>query len=118
LYYLEKAMKIREKELAPNHPDIASSYYNIAAVFLDLSYYSQALSYLFKAKEIQEQISSKWYPELADTYYGIGCIYSIFGDHDTAITYLEKSIENPDIPRYELYKQRIEAIKKAREEEK
>ena len=42
---LQKSLKIRKKELGENHPDTATSYNNIGAVYQAMYDYPQALSY-------------------------------------------------------------------------
>jgi tetratricopeptide (TPR) repeat protein len=45
----EKAIKIREKTLPPNHPDLSISYNNIGSVNDEMGNYSIALSFYKRA---------------------------------------------------------------------
>jgi tetratricopeptide (TPR) repeat protein len=43
--FYEKAFEIQQKTLPPNHPNLAISYSNIAAVCYNMGEYPKALSY-------------------------------------------------------------------------
>ena len=50
------ALAIYEKVLGAEHPDIATSYNNIGAVYVHQGDYSKALEYFFKALAIREKV--------------------------------------------------------------
>ncbi|MEA3452115.1 MAG: tetratricopeptide repeat protein, partial [Bacteroidota bacterium] len=50
--YLEKAIIIREKVLPENHPNLASSYKNIALTYYSLKQYKKAKYYIDMAVAI------------------------------------------------------------------
>jgi tetratricopeptide (TPR) repeat protein len=55
LSYYEKALKIWEKTLPPNHPDLSTSYNNIGWVHDNMGNYSKSLLYYGKALEISQK---------------------------------------------------------------
>lgn len=104
-FYLNKAKEIQEQKLPSNHCELSNTYIILGILYDKVGDHIKALHYLEKAKEIVEQLESGDESILAGLYGILGTIYYAVGDCDTAITYMEKSIENPNIPRYELYKQ-------------
>ena len=63
---------MRQKTLPPNHPDLATSYSNIAAVYQNMGEYSKALSLHEKALEIVQKTLPPNHPDLATSYSNIG----------------------------------------------
>ncbi|CAF4380811.1 unnamed protein product, partial [Rotaria sordida] len=63
LEFCEKAHKIFEKALPPNHPNLATSYNNIGQVYKDMGNYSKALEYYEKALKIREKALPSNHPD-------------------------------------------------------
>lgn len=68
---LEKALefqlkdtKILEEVLEPNHPDSATSYNNLAVIYLDMKKYRKALPYAKKAVAILQHLFPNGHPNL------------------------------------------------------
>jgi tetratricopeptide (TPR) repeat protein len=91
--YYEKSLKIRQKTLPANHPDLASSYNNIGTVYKNMGEYSKALSYYEKALEIRQKTLPANHPDLATSYGNIGGVYDDMGEYSKALSYYEKSFE-------------------------
>ncbi|CAF4302846.1 unnamed protein product, partial [Rotaria sordida] len=72
LEFHEKVLKILEKALPPNHPDLAQSYNNIGAVCYNMGNYSKALEFYEKALKIFEKALPPNHPDLATLYNNIG----------------------------------------------
>ena len=53
--------------LPPNHPDLATSYNNIASVYYNLKEYSKALELFEKALEIRLEKVPPGHPHIANT---------------------------------------------------
>ena len=51
----KKAFAIRQQSLPSNHPDLATSYKNIAKVYYQMGEYSKAVAFYEKALVIQQQ---------------------------------------------------------------
>ena len=62
LEYYNKALDIRKQVLGENHPDTATSYNNIGAVYLRKGDYDAALENYNKAKVVLEQILPNTHP--------------------------------------------------------
>jgi tetratricopeptide (TPR) repeat protein len=60
----EKAIEIREKTLLGDHPDLATSYNNVALVYESMKEYSKALSYFERALIIWESSLPFMHPQL------------------------------------------------------
>jgi tetratricopeptide (TPR) repeat protein len=91
--YYEKSLKIRQKTLPANHPNLATSYSNIGAVYDNMGEYSKALSYYEKALEIEQKTLPANHPSLATSYNNIGAVYDNMGEYSKALSYYEKALE-------------------------
>ncbi|CAF4364459.1 unnamed protein product, partial [Rotaria sordida] len=67
LEFYEKAHKMKEKALPPNHPDLAISYGDIGQVYNNMGNYSKALSFLEKALSIQQKTLPPSHPHIKET---------------------------------------------------
>jgi tetratricopeptide (TPR) repeat protein len=91
--FYEKSLEIDKKTRPPNHPDLASSYYNIGNVYYNMGEYSKALSYYEKALEISQKTLPPNHPDLAKSYIAHGLVYNQMGEYSKAITFYEKALE-------------------------
>jgi tetratricopeptide (TPR) repeat protein len=91
--YSEKSLKIRQKTLPANHPDLATSYNNIGVVYKNMGEYSKALSYYEKALEIQQKSLPVNHPDLATSYNNIGRVYDNMGEYSKALSSHERALE-------------------------
>jgi tetratricopeptide (TPR) repeat protein len=91
--YYEKSLKIRQKTLPANHPDLATSYNNIGEVYNNMGEYSKALSYYEKALETRQKTFPANHPHLASSYNNIGLVYMNMGEYSKALSYYEKALE-------------------------
>jgi tetratricopeptide (TPR) repeat protein len=89
----EKALELKQKNLPPNHPSLATSYNNIGAVYENMGEYSKALSSYEKALEIRQQSLPSNHPSLATSYNNIGLVYENIGEYSKALSYYEKALE-------------------------
>jgi tetratricopeptide (TPR) repeat protein len=93
LIFNEKALKIRQQLLPPNHPDLAKTYGNIGILYQSTGEYSKALSYHEKTLEIQKQLLPSNHPDFASSYNNIGRVYYNMCEYSKALSYHEKAIE-------------------------
>ncbi len=91
--YYEKSLKISQKTLPANHPDLATSYNNIGNVYHNMGEYSKALSYYEKDLEIKQKTLPANHPHLAGSYNNIGNVYYNMGEYSKALSYYEKAFE-------------------------
>ncbi|CAF1385735.1 unnamed protein product [Adineta steineri] len=112
LSYYEKALEILKRTLPPHHPDLATSYNNIANITLpsnhpdlatsynsianmyyNMGAYSKALSYYEKALEIREKTLPSNHPNLAISYNNIANVYHKMREYSKALSSHEKALE-------------------------
>jgi tetratricopeptide (TPR) repeat protein len=98
--FFEKAFEIREKILAPNHLDFASSNNNIGNVYCDMGEYLKGLSYLEKALKIRQLSLPTNHLDLAVSYNNIGNVHHSMGEYSKALSSYEKALEirRPTLP--------------------
>jgi nephrocystin-3 len=71
-FYYEKALKIQEKYLPPNHPELAYTLNDMGLVYGTMGNYSSALFCLQKTLQIRRNSLVPDHPEVAKTYNNIG----------------------------------------------
>jgi tetratricopeptide (TPR) repeat protein len=91
--FYQKSIKVIQKLLPPNHPDLASFYNNIGGVYFKMGEYSKALSYYENALEIRQKIHPRNHLDLATSYNSIGLLYDSMGEYSKALSYYEKDLE-------------------------
>jgi tetratricopeptide (TPR) repeat protein len=89
----EKALKLHQNTLPPNHPHLATSYNNIGLVYDNMNDYTKALSSYEKAMEIKQKIFPSNHPSLATTYNNTGLVYCKMGEYSKALSYYEKDLK-------------------------
>ena len=91
--YYEKALKINQKILPPDHPDLAISYTNIGNVYGEMGDYEQELVNHEQALTIKQQSLAPNDPDLASSYNNIGAVYYAMNKYWKALSYYEKAFE-------------------------
>jgi tetratricopeptide (TPR) repeat protein len=91
--FYEESLKIRQKILTPQHPDVAECYEDIGNTYDFLGDDGKALSYHEKALEIRQNTLPENHPDLATSYNNIGSVYDKMGEYSKAISYHEKALE-------------------------
>jgi tetratricopeptide (TPR) repeat protein len=91
--YYEQGLKIDQKTLPPNHPEMATSYNNIGGVYNNMGEYSKALSFYEKSVEIYQKTLPPNHPSLATSYNNIGGVYNNIREYSKALSFYEKSLE-------------------------
>jgi Tfp pilus assembly protein PilF len=116
--YYEKSLKIQQKTLPANHPDLADSCSNIRGVYYNMGEYSKALPYYEKALEILQKTLPVNHPSLATSYNNIGNVYNNMSEYSKALSYLERALNifqlslPPNHPSIETVKENVEIVKK------
>ena len=93
LWFYDKSLKIRQKTLPPNHPDLASSYNNIGEMYRNMGEYSKALLFYDKSLEIDQKTLPPNHINLATSYNNIGSMYENIGEYSKALSFFDKSLE-------------------------
>jgi tetratricopeptide (TPR) repeat protein len=85
--YYQRALEIKEKQLGPNHVDVALTYNNIGLVYREKGDLDQAKDYFQRALEIKEKQLGPNHVKVAHAYNNIGLVYCDKGDLDQANDY-------------------------------
>jgi len=88
-----KALDIREKILAEEHLNIATSYDGIGSAYYSQGDYSKALEFIQKALKIDEKVFGNEHPDMARDYNKIGAVYYSQGDYSEALKYYQKALK-------------------------
>ena len=91
--YYERSLTMKKVALPPNHPDLATSYNNIAGVYDNMGEYSKALSSYERSLEIKKVALPPNHPDLATSYNNIGLVYHNMGEYSKALSSYEGSLE-------------------------
>src|SRR5579862_2013201 len=62
---LQRALKILEQAVGPDHPKVAASLYNLALLYRTQGQYTEALPLFERALSIDEQVYGPSHPEVA-----------------------------------------------------
>ncbi|HSD51955.1 MAG TPA: CHAT domain-containing tetratricopeptide repeat protein [Candidatus Methylomirabilis sp.] len=87
-----EALAIREKALGPNHPDVATSLFNLAWLLLENGDYPEAKTLFTRALQIREQSLGPNSPEVAATLNGLGHLLYLTGDYAAARPLNERAL--------------------------
>jgi CHAT domain-containing protein/Tfp pilus assembly protein PilF len=71
----QRVLSIRERELGPNHPDVAVALDNLANLYRIQGRHADAESLLQRSLEIREQALGSDDPDLAGTLLNLGALY-------------------------------------------
>ena len=77
--FLKKALIIRKKIFGEDHPDVASSYNNLASVYSSLGEYNQAEELYEKALVIWKKINVEDHVDVATIYDNLASVYWSLG---------------------------------------
>ena len=89
----EKNLRIREKVLGKDHPDMATSYNNLALVYKDQGKYKQAEELYKKAMQISERILGEEHPTTAASYNNLAGVYEDQGKYREAEELYKKAMQ-------------------------
>ena len=80
----ERSLAIREKTLGPNHPDVAASLNNLAALYQAEGQYAAAEPLYTRALAINEKARGPDHPDVATLLENISALYTNMGKTDEA----------------------------------
>ncbi len=86
------SMHVLERILGEEHPDVATSYGNIASVHDSLGDYPLALQFYEKSLAIRLKVLSEEHPDVASSYGNIGIVHYSLGDYPLALESYEKGL--------------------------
>jgi CHAT domain-containing protein/Tfp pilus assembly protein PilF len=102
----ERALAIREKVLEPEHPDVATSLNNLAALYQEQGNYSSAEPLLQRSLAIREKVLEPEHPDVATSLNNLALLYWAQGNYSSAEPLLQRSLairekvlepEHPDV---------------------
>ena len=92
LHWWKKTALISEDIFGTEHPNTATSYYNIGVVCLAQGYYHQALKYWEKVRVIRERVLGKEHPDTVTVYNTIGEVYRAQDDYHQALEWHHQAL--------------------------
>ena len=92
LKWLRQALDSREKIVGLDHPDTATTYYNIARVYYRQGNYTDALKWYTKALTIREKVLGLDHPDTAVAYHYIARVYYRQGNYVDALEWYLKAL--------------------------
>jgi tetratricopeptide (TPR) repeat protein len=93
LSYYQNSLKLRQKTLPENHPDLAACYNTISVMYDKMGEYSKALSYHKKGLEIRQKTLPANHPSLATIYNNVGLVYNNMGEYSKVLSCYKKGLE-------------------------
>jgi tetratricopeptide (TPR) repeat protein len=92
LTYHENCLYIRLNTLGTEHLDVASSYANIGAAWVNKDEYDKALEYYEKSLSIRLKTLGVEHPNVASSYCSIGAAWCKKGNYDKALDFFERCL--------------------------
>eukprot|EP00533_Pseudo-nitzschia_delicatissima_P006171 CAMPEP_0116086392 /NCGR_PEP_ID=MMETSP0327-20121206/4830_1 /TAXON_ID=44447 /ORGANISM="Pseudo-nitzschia delicatissima, Strain B596" /LENGTH=213 /DNA_ID=CAMNT_0003577439 /DNA_START=129 /DNA_END=770 /DNA_ORIENTATION=+ len=90
---MSKALEIRRKVLGKEHPDTASTYYQLGICHTQAKDYDRALTELKRALTLGRICWGKTHEDTGCTYYQLGIVLNAMGDYDLGLRELRKASE-------------------------
>jgi len=89
----QRALKIREAQLGPDHPDVASSLNNLAALYQAMGGYGQAEPYYQRALKIVEAKLGPDHPKMASSLNNLAELYRAMGAYSQAEPLYQRALK-------------------------
>jgi len=83
-FYLQQALAIRQHVLEPEHPDVATSFNNLAALYQDQGKYEQAKPLYKQALTIWQHVLGPKHPDTARSLNNLAELYHVEGEYEQA----------------------------------
>ena len=90
---LQRALKIREKALGPEHPDTATSLNNLAALYRDMGDYAKAEPLYQRALKICEKALGPEHVDTANSVHNLAVLYRDMGDYAKAEPLFQRTLK-------------------------
>ena len=92
LQYYQESLRIFDKALGKEHPDVATIINNLGNVYNFKGEQDKALQYLQESLRIREKALGKEHPYVAMSLNNLGLLYKNKGEYDKAIQYYQESL--------------------------
>ncbi|MEM9488469.1 MAG: CHAT domain-containing tetratricopeptide repeat protein [Myxococcota bacterium] len=102
---VQRSLKIREKALGPDHPDVAASLNNLAILHRSRGEYDEALPLYKRSLAIREKAQGPDHPDVAGSLNNLARLHESRGEYDEALPLQQRSLAikekalGPDHPR-------------------
>jgi tetratricopeptide (TPR) repeat protein len=93
LEFHERALRILERVLGQEHPDVATSHNNIGIVFTMKGEYDRALEHYKRALKIRENVLGPDHPDVAASLNNIGAVFIMKVEYDRALEFHERALK-------------------------
>jgi len=90
---MTKALEIRKKVAGKDHPETASTYYQLGICHTQAKNYTQALTQLKRALTLGRIVWGKQHEDTACTYYQLGIVLNAVEDYDLGLRELRKALD-------------------------
>ena len=91
--YFEYSLTFTLQELGPKHVDVATSYTNLASIYIALGDFEQAKEYQQRALDIQLDKLGPEHVKVATSYTNLASIYIALGDFEQAKEYQQRALD-------------------------
>ena len=91
--WLEQCLEVTKKRLGEEHPDVATSYNNLALLYYSQGRYSEAEPLYKKALELRQRLLGEEYPDVATSYNDLALLYCSQGRYSEAEPLYKKALE-------------------------
>jgi tetratricopeptide (TPR) repeat protein len=88
----QSALKLDEKQLGSQHPQIAIRHSNIASVYQEMAIFDLAIRHISTAIDIDTANYGLQHPNIAVSYNKLGSIYRELNKLDDSIEFMEKAL--------------------------
>jgi tetratricopeptide (TPR) repeat protein len=88
----ERALSIREKVLGPEHPHVATTLNNLAALYRLMGNYTEALPLYERDLGISEKVLGPEHPDVATTLNNLAELYRFMGNYTEALPLYERAL--------------------------
>lgn len=92
--YCQRALRQAISQRGENHPEVATSYNEMAVVCSRLSEYDRAMEYHQKALTIRQALFGDKHPDVATLYSNIGSVYDNQRKDSLALEYRQKALKS------------------------
>eukprot|EP00002_Diphylleia_rotans_P034021 TRINITY_DN7281_c0_g2_i1.p1 TRINITY_DN7281_c0_g2~~TRINITY_DN7281_c0_g2_i1.p1 ORF type:complete len:512 (-),score=74.06 TRINITY_DN7281_c0_g2_i1:601-2136(-) len=93
LEYYERSLAIYLKTVGEEHPNVATLYNGIAAVYDSQGRYEEASMYHHKSLLLRTKVLGESHSSVAESYNNIASVYENQGRYNEALEYYHKSLE-------------------------
>ncbi|MGV7222670.1 MAG: CHAT domain-containing tetratricopeptide repeat protein, partial [Nitrospinales bacterium] len=88
----QRSLKIKEKKLVSDHPDVAVSLNNLALLYSNMGDYDKAEPLYQRSLKINEKVLGPDHPKLAVPLNNLASLYQDMGDYGKAVPLLQRSL--------------------------